>query len=66
MRAGSKEMDNRDEKRGGEGKRRKGKKGRNRWSPDSFMIPKMYFVKNALAIINTTHEVFMVEVLGIH
>ena len=34
MRAGSKEIDNRDKKRGGEGKGRKGKKGRNRWSPD--------------------------------
>ena len=27
----------------------------------SFMIPKMCFMKNALAIVNTTHEVFMVE-----
>ena len=35
MRAGSKEMDNRDKKRGGEGKGRKRKKGRNRWSPDN-------------------------------
>ena len=25
------------------------------------MIPKMCFVKNALAIVNTTHEVFLVE-----
>ena len=38
MRAGSKEMDDRDKKRGGEGKRRKGKKGRNRWSPDRSLV----------------------------
>ena len=30
-------------------------------SQPSFMIPRMHFVKNALATINTTHNMYMVE-----
>ena len=32
------EIDDRDKKRGGEGKGRKGKKGMNRWSPDRCLV----------------------------
>ena len=47
MRAGSKEMDNRNKKKGGEGKGRKGKKGRNRSSPDRglyIQIPELHCI----------------------